>query len=64
GLSSGTAAPTVVKYLTFDFNISNKKGVTQTGRVTKDISNIDMRPEEFIDAAIADYVEASFPKKR
>jgi outer membrane lipoprotein SlyB len=64
GLSSGTATPTVVKYLTFDFDVSNKKGVTQTGRVTKDITNIEMKPEEFIDAAIADYVEASFPKKR
>ena len=64
GVSSGAATPRLVKYLTFDFDISSKKGGTQTGRVTKDITNIEMRPEEFIDAAIADYVEVSFPKKR
>ncbi len=64
GLSSGAAVtPTVVKYLTFDFDISSKRGGTQTGRVTKDISNTDMKPEQYIDAAIADYLEASLPKK-
>ena len=66
GLASGAATPTpvLVKYLTFDFDISSKKGSTQTGRVTKDISSTDMKLEEYIDAAIADYLEASFPKKR
>ncbi len=64
GAASGSAAPVLVKYLTLEFDISSKKGGTQTGRVTKDITNIEMGPQEFIDAAIADYVEASFSKKR
>jgi outer membrane lipoprotein SlyB len=64
GASSGTATPALVKYLTFDFDISSKKGGAQTGRVTKDITNTDMKTEQYIDAAIADYLEASLPKKR
>jgi outer membrane lipoprotein SlyB len=64
GVASGSATPGLVKYLTLEFDISSSKGGTQTGQVTKDITNIDMRPEEFIDATIADYLEVSFPKKR
>ncbi len=65
GASSAAATtPVLVKYLTFDFDISSKKGGAQTGRVTKDITNTDMKTEQYIDAAIADYLEASLPKKR
>jgi outer membrane lipoprotein SlyB len=64
GVASGSATPGLVKYLTLEFDISSSKGGTQTGQVTKDITDIDMRPEEFIDATIADYLDAAFPKKR
>jgi hypothetical protein len=64
GLAEGSATPPLVKYLTLEFDISSSKGGTQTGQVTKDISNIDMRTDQFIDATIADYLEAAFPKKR
>lgn len=64
GLASGSATPALVKYLTLEFDISSSKGGTQTGQVTKDITNIDMRTDQFIDATIADYLEAAFPKKR
>jgi hypothetical protein len=64
GLASGTAGPTVTKYLTLEFEVSSKAGGLQTGQVTKDISDPSLRLEEFVDNAIADYVEAAFPKKR
>jgi hypothetical protein len=54
----------VVKYLTLEFEISSSKGGTQTGQVTKDMTNIDLRPDEFIDVTIAEYLDAAFPKKR
>lgn len=63
-LSGGSDTPTVLKYLTLEFDISSKSGGTQTGRVTKDISDPEIRLEEFIDGAIAAYVEAALPKKR
>ncbi|SPJ14929.1 exported hypothetical protein [Syntrophobacter sp. SbD2] len=64
GAASGSDTPLVVKYLTLEFDISSSKGGTQTGQVTKDITNIDVRPEEFIDNTIADYLDAAFPKKK
>lgn len=64
GLASGLATPALVKYLTLEFDISSGKAGTQTGHITKDMTNIDMGPEAYIDAVIADYLEASFPKKR
>jgi outer membrane lipoprotein SlyB len=63
GLASGTTTPPAVKYLTVGFNIYSKRGGTQTGQITKDISNIDMGPEQFIDAVIADYLEAALAKR-
>ena len=64
GVASGSTAPPVLRYLTVEFDISSKRGGTQTGRITKDITNIDMGPEQFIDAVIADYLEAALSKKR
>ncbi|MGA2400585.1 MAG: complement resistance protein TraT [Syntrophobacteraceae bacterium] len=64
GVASGAAAPPVLKYLTFEFEISSKAGGTQVGQITKDITEPTMGVEEFIDAVIADYLEAAFPKKR
>ncbi|HYA41211.1 MAG TPA: hypothetical protein VEF34_07905 [Syntrophobacteraceae bacterium] len=64
GVASGSTAPPVIKYLTVEFDISSKRGGTQTGRITKDITYIDMGPEQFIDAVIADYLEAALSKKR
>ncbi len=64
GAASGADTPLVVKYLTLEFDISSSRGGTQTGQVTKDITNIDVRPEEFIDNTIADYLDAALPKKR
>jgi len=64
GAASGTDTPGLIKYLTLEFEISSSRGGTQTGQITKDITNIEMRPDEFIDANIADYLEVSFPKKR
>jgi len=64
GAASGSDTPLVVKYLTLEFDISSSKGGTQTGQVTKDITNIDVRPEQFIDNTIADYLDAAFPKKQ
>ena len=64
GVASGTDTPGLIKYLTLEFEISSSRGGTQTGQVTKDVTNIDMRPEEFIDATIADYLGVTFPKKR
>ncbi len=62
--ASGSDTPVVVKYLTLEFEISSSRGGTQTGQVTKDITNIDMGPEQFIDNTIADYLDAAIPKKR
>jgi len=53
----------VLRYLTLEFEISSKAGGVQTGQVTKDISDPTLRLEEFIDGAIADYLEAAFPKR-
>jgi len=64
GAASGSDTPLVVKYLTLEFDISSSKGGTQTGQVTKDITNIDVGPEQFIDNTIADYLDAAFPKKQ
>jgi outer membrane lipoprotein SlyB len=64
GAASGSDTPLVVKYLTLEFEISSSKGGTQTGQVTKDMTNIDLRPDEFIDVTIAEYLDAAFPKKR
>lgn len=64
GAASGSTTPAVLRYLTLEFEISSKRGGTQTGRITKDLANIEMGPEEFIDAVIADYLEAALPKKR
>jgi len=64
GVASGSTAPPVLRYLTVEFDISSKRGGTQTGRITKDITNVDMGPEQFIDAVIADYLEAALSKKR
>lgn len=64
GLASGSNTPTVLRYLTLEFDISSRRGGTQTGRVTKDIPNPELIMEEFIDTAIADYIEAALPKKR
>jgi outer membrane lipoprotein SlyB len=64
GAASGSDTPLVIKYLTLEFDISSSKGGTQTGQVTKDITNIDVRPEQFIDNTIADYLDAAFPKKK
>jgi len=64
GAASGSATPAVLRYLTLEFEISSKRGGMQTGRITKDLANIEMGPEEFIDAVIADYLEAALPKKR
>jgi outer membrane lipoprotein SlyB len=63
GVTSGSAAPAVLRYLTVDFDISSKRGGTQLGQVSKDITNIDMRPEQYIDAVIADYLEAALAKR-
>ena len=64
GLASQTTTPTEFRYLTLEFDISSKRGGTQTGLVTKDIPNHALILGEFIDAAIADYIEAALPKKR
>jgi len=64
GVASGSAIPPVTKYLTVEFDIASKRGGTQMGQITKDITSIDMGPEQFIDAVIADYLEAALPKKR
>jgi outer membrane lipoprotein SlyB len=64
GLASGSNIPTVLRYLTLEFDISSRRGGTQTGRVTKDIPDAELILEEFVDAAIADYIEAALPKKR
>ncbi len=64
GAASGSYTPLVVKYLTLEFDISSSRGGTQTGQVTKDITNIDVGPEQFIDNTIADYLDAAFPKKK
>ena len=64
GLSSGSSTPTVLRYLTLEFDISSRSGGTQTSRVTKDVPNPELILEEFIDAAIADYIEAALPKQR
>jgi outer membrane lipoprotein SlyB len=63
-LQNQAATSGIVKYLTLEFDISSSKGGTQTGQVTKDFTNTDMSTDKYIDAAIADYLEASFPKKR
>jgi len=63
GLASGTVNAPVLRYLTLEFEISSKAGGMQTGQVTKDITDPTLRLEEFIDGAIADYLEASFAKK-
>ncbi len=63
GLASGTANAPVLRYLTLEFEISSKAGGVQTGQVTKDITDPTLILEEFIDGAIADYLEAAFPKK-
>ena len=64
GAASGSGTPLVVKYLTLEFEISSSRGGTQTGQVTKDMTNIDVRPEQFIDNTIAEYLDAALPKKR
>ena len=64
GAASGSATPAVLRYLTLEFEISSRTGGAQTGQITKDLANIEMGPEEFIDAVIADYLEAALPKKR
>ncbi len=65
GLASGAATSPVLKYLTFEFEFSSRTGARQVGQITKDITDPPtMGMEEFIDAVIADYVEAAFPKKR
>jgi hypothetical protein len=64
GAASGATTPAVLRYLTLEFEISSKRGGTQTGRITKDLASTEMGPEEFIDAVIADYLEAALPKKR
>ena len=64
GAASGATTPAVLRYLTLEFEISSKKGGTQTGRVTRNLAETEMGPEEFIDAVIADYLEASLPKRR
>jgi hypothetical protein len=63
-MAGGSATPTVIKYLTLEFDISSKRGGTQIGRVTKDISDPEIRLEEFIDGAIGAYIEAALPNKR
>jgi hypothetical protein len=63
GLASGTANAPVLRFLTLEFEISSKAGGTQTGQVTKDITDPPSIMEEFIDGAIADYLEATFPKR-
>lgn len=64
GAASGATTPAVLKYLTLEFEISSKRGGTQTGRVTKDISDPEIRLNEFIDGTIGAYIEAALPKKR
>lgn len=64
GAASGAATPAVLKYLTLEFDISSKKGGTQTGQVTKDITDPEIRLEEFIDNTIGAYIETALPKKR
>ena len=63
GVASGSSTPQVLRYLTLEFNVSSRKGGSQIGQVTKDITDLDIGMEEFIDAAIADYLEAAFPKR-
>ncbi len=62
-LASGTTTPSLLKYLTLEFEISSKAGGTETGRTTKDITDCTMPIEEFIDGAIGDYLEAALPQK-
>jgi hypothetical protein len=64
GVTGGSGTPTGLKYLTLEFEFSSKRGGTQTGRVTKDISDPTIRLEEFIDGAIGAYIEAALPNKR
>ncbi len=63
GVTGGSGTPKGIKYLTLEFDISSKRGGTQTGRVTKDISDPEIRLEEFIDSAIGAYLEAALPKR-
>ena len=64
GVASGSDAPPVLRYVTLEFEISSKAGGTQVGQVTKDVTDPNLNLQEFIDAVIADYLEAAFPKKR
>jgi hypothetical protein len=63
GMARGSNTPPVLRYLTLEFDISSRRGGTQAGRVTKDIADPQLILEEFIDAAIADYIGAALPKK-
>ncbi len=64
GVANGAVPPPVLRYITLEFEISSKTGGVQTGQVTKDVSDPSLRLEEFVDNAVADYLEAAFPKKR
>jgi len=65
GVTGGSGTPTGLKYLTLEFEVSSKRGGTQTGRVTKDISDPAITSlAEFIDSTIGAYIEAALPKKR
>jgi outer membrane lipoprotein SlyB len=64
GAATGAAAtPPVLRYITLEFNVSSRKGGSRVGQVTKDITNLDVGMEQFIDATIAEYLEAAFPKR-
>jgi hypothetical protein len=65
GLTAGSTTPPVLKYLTLEFEVSSRTGGRQVGQITKDITDPpNMGMEEFIDAVVADYLEAALPKKR
>ncbi len=63
GAASGATTPPVLRYLTLEFDVSSGRRGSQTGRVTRDITNLDMELEDFIDGTIADYLAGAFPKR-
>jgi hypothetical protein len=56
--------PPMVSILTLEFDISSRGGGQQIGRITRDVTGMPVGPEQYIDAAIADYLQTALPRKR
>ena len=63
GPATPASPPPMVSILTLEFNISSRGGGQQFGRITRDVTGLPVPPEQYIDAAIADYLHTALPRR-